>query len=292
MPPFTPAPASQELNAQLWCSRPAATDDEGRTRLEVAKERVRNRIAGLQSGVGVLVMYLTALSSLRETTSTYYDRYRFAHVFAGVKRAPLHIADRIAAIPGVQVVETRVTNLALLDLEDGSGSCVNGTAAMNTSLRGTAPSADVHAVEFTLGVPFASNHGDPLTATAPLGDAAMHWHWRGGYKFMRTGVSTSTDRFWMHLGSTACEGTIRNITACGAPNRVTLRLDNFAIGDGIVVDLAGLIAGDTLEDGNPSDCSSGPAEHACTAPFAALGLTHAMGDDVDQQRVFFVKDRL
>ena len=39
------------------------------------------------SGVGVLVMSLTALHSLEETARAYYERYRFAHVFANVERA-------------------------------------------------------------------------------------------------------------------------------------------------------------------------------------------------------------
>jgi putative ABC transport system permease protein len=59
------------------------------------------------SGVALLVMSLSALNSLRATSDAYYDRYRFAEVFAGVKRAPERLAERILAIPGVQTVETR-----------------------------------------------------------------------------------------------------------------------------------------------------------------------------------------
>ena len=69
------------------------------------------------SAVGVMVMYLTALGSLERTASAYYQRYRFAEVFAGLERAPEQLAALIAEIPGVQTVETRVTSLALLDLE-------------------------------------------------------------------------------------------------------------------------------------------------------------------------------
>ncbi|WP_119167849.1 ABC transporter permease [Algihabitans albus] len=69
------------------------------------------------SGVAVLVMSLTTLEALEETTSAYYDRYNFADIFATVKRAPERLSSRIAAIPGVQAVETRIVERALLDLE-------------------------------------------------------------------------------------------------------------------------------------------------------------------------------
>ena len=42
----------------------------------------------IASGVAVLVMFLTALRSLQDTADAYYERYRFAQVFATVKRAP------------------------------------------------------------------------------------------------------------------------------------------------------------------------------------------------------------
>ncbi|MEZ5934937.1 MAG: FtsX-like permease family protein [Alphaproteobacteria bacterium] len=69
------------------------------------------------SGVAVLVMSLTVLEALSATASAYYDRYRFADVFAGVKRAPDRLAGRIAAIEGVQTVETRIVQVALLDID-------------------------------------------------------------------------------------------------------------------------------------------------------------------------------
>ena len=68
------------------------------------------------SGVGVLVMSLTSLEGLSETADAYYERYRFAQVFASAKRAPAPLARRIAALPGVQAVETRITDLAIVDV--------------------------------------------------------------------------------------------------------------------------------------------------------------------------------
>jgi putative ABC transport system permease protein len=70
----------------------------------------------IASGVAVLVMSLSALTSLRATTDAYYERHRFAEVFATVKRAPDSMMARIAAIPGVQTAESRISHLATLDV--------------------------------------------------------------------------------------------------------------------------------------------------------------------------------
>jgi putative ABC transport system permease protein len=71
----------------------------------------------IASGVAVLVMSLSALEALRETTAAYYERYRFADVFANAVRAPERIAQKVAELPGVQAVETRIVRYASLDIE-------------------------------------------------------------------------------------------------------------------------------------------------------------------------------
>lgn len=76
-------------------------------------------------GVAVLVMSLSTLEALTETTATYYARNRFADVFASAVRAPLRVAERIAALPGVQAVETRISRIATLDVA-GFGQPVVG----------------------------------------------------------------------------------------------------------------------------------------------------------------------
>jgi uncharacterized repeat protein (TIGR04052 family) len=200
----------------------------------------------------------------------------------------LRLEDESGGVHRVQLEpgDWQQADLALLDLEDGSGNCTNGTRVTNARVHGSVTGEDFRVLEFTLGVPFAENHADPLLATPPLGDADMHWHWRGGYKFLRAGVRSDTDSFWLHLGSTGCAGTIQNITGCNAPNRVTVRLEDFAPGDAVAVDLAMLVGADTLADATPTDCSSGPAEEHCEVAFAALGLDHAAGQPDGSQQLF------
>lgn len=67
-------------------------------------------------GVAMLVMMTGLVTSLNETRTTYYERYRLADVFAPLARAPDHLADKLAEIPGVSAVEPRVVGSALIDL--------------------------------------------------------------------------------------------------------------------------------------------------------------------------------
>lgn len=67
-------------------------------------------------GVATLVMAVGSYRSLDETRNAYYERYRFADVFAVVKRAPKALVNRIAEIPGVAAVDARIAKLALLDI--------------------------------------------------------------------------------------------------------------------------------------------------------------------------------
>jgi putative ABC transport system permease protein len=71
----------------------------------------------IASGVAVFVMSLCTLGTLRKTQEAYYERYRFADVFAHLKRAPNSLAERIAELPGVARVQTRVVVNVTLDVE-------------------------------------------------------------------------------------------------------------------------------------------------------------------------------
>lgn len=59
-------------------------------------------------GIAAFVTMSSAYSSLRAARAAYYAEYRFADVFAHLKRAPEEVATELRAIPGVATVETRV----------------------------------------------------------------------------------------------------------------------------------------------------------------------------------------
>ncbi|MDY7573815.1 hypothetical protein [Actimicrobium sp. CCI2.3] len=67
-------------------------------------------------GVGTFIMFLSTLDALRSTQQRYYRDYRFAEVFASLKRAPESLRLRLHEIPGVDQVETRVMAMVRLDL--------------------------------------------------------------------------------------------------------------------------------------------------------------------------------
>ena len=180
--------------------------------------------------------------------------------------------------------------VAFIDLEDGSGACENGTEEIFDRIIGVARAGEYRGLRFTIGVPFRLNHENPLTATPPLDDPAMHWHWRSGYKFLRAGVLFGNDGFWFHGGSAGCEGTVGHITGCRFPNRIDVFLPDFVPGESAVeIDLAKLLTGTDLDDGKASDCSSGPPESACVAPYSALGIDFATGGAVGAQKVFVAR---
>ncbi|MEM9594416.1 MAG: ABC transporter permease, partial [Acidobacteriota bacterium] len=68
-------------------------------------------------GIAMFIAYLSTFGSLEATQQAYYDRYRFADVFASLKRAPNRLESRIADLPGVAAVQTRVVAEVTLDVE-------------------------------------------------------------------------------------------------------------------------------------------------------------------------------
>ncbi|MFM8357774.1 MAG: ABC transporter permease, partial [Verrucomicrobiota bacterium] len=83
----------------------------------------------LAVGVATCVMSLGTLQSMERTRARYYDVYRFARVFAALQRAPEILAARLAGIPGVQEVTTRVVADGSLDVpglaEPASGRLIS-----------------------------------------------------------------------------------------------------------------------------------------------------------------------
>ncbi|WP_425072777.1 ABC transporter permease [Sagittula sp. S175] len=70
----------------------------------------------LACGVAILLTAFGMHTALTDTRAAYYERNRFADVFADARRAPNSLLPEIAALPGVYAVEPRVQGLATLDL--------------------------------------------------------------------------------------------------------------------------------------------------------------------------------
>lgn len=69
------------------------------------------------SGVSTFVMLRSVMTSLKQTQDKFYQDFGFAEVFASLKRAPESLKDRMASLPGVSQVETRVVADVKLNIE-------------------------------------------------------------------------------------------------------------------------------------------------------------------------------
>lgn len=69
------------------------------------------------SGIASLVALQGTWQSLSASRDAYYDEYRFADLFASLRRAPLSVADELAQLNGVSVVYPRVMGPVRIPLE-------------------------------------------------------------------------------------------------------------------------------------------------------------------------------
>lgn len=190
-------------------------------------------------------------------------------------------------------------DVALVDFENGTGTCTNGTPELHPEITVLAPKGNYKGVAFTLGVPFARNHGDLAAQTGPLSLSRLFWSWNGGYKFlridMRAAAGDSAATGWViHLGSTGCTGEAgaKSPTSCTNPNRADVRLNNFDPNtDVIVADLAALLARSDVRKNQPQTamgCMSAPNDVDCGGLFASLGISHPHTTGADTPRFFRV----
>ena len=120
-------------------------------------------------------------------------------------------------------------------------------------------------LSFTLAVPFALNHQNPLLQPSPLNLPSMFWSWRSGHKFFRLDMQ-SVDKNWVfHLGSVGCiaASTMRSPQSeCVQPNRVNFLLDKKYDGTKLVMHLDRLIANTSMQ--NSDSCLFHSGQESCS----------------------------
>jgi uncharacterized repeat protein (TIGR04052 family) len=134
-------------------------------------------------------------------------------------------------------------------------------------------------LQFTLGLPEALNHQNPLQASSVFQAPDMHWNWQFGYKFFRLDLASAADNTaanaspWsFHLGSTGCDAPSvmrAPATPCQAPNRVTVTV-NYQAGQQLTLDLAPLLQGITPSSDN--SCMADRQVQSCQLLLSRLGL--------------------
>lgn len=125
-------------------------------------------------GVAVLVMSWSMLRSLADAQRAWYERAQFADVFLHLRRAPDVVARRLASIPGVSRLETRIVKDVTIDLPESGPRRTPAVGRLITLPRGAARDHDglnrVHllrgrlpdpmrASETLVGEGFAAAHG-------------------------------------------------------------------------------------------------------------------------------------
>ncbi len=72
--------------------------------------------AVVAAGIALLVGTYGCLAALQASKDAFYERTSFADVWTSVKRAPNSMRDKLAQIPGIATVETRIVADATLDI--------------------------------------------------------------------------------------------------------------------------------------------------------------------------------
>lgn len=197
------------------------------------------------------------------------------------------------------------SEVALIDLEDGTGSCAGGTSATNANIMGEVPAGTYTGLKMTVGVPSNQNHTDYATASAPMNVQAMAWSWQSGRKFAKIEVTDpqgvagtwTAKTFMVHLGSTGCTGNPATgaTTTCTSSNRMDVKLSSFnPANQNVVIDLQTLLANSnvTINGGGPAGCMSGKTDPECTAIFSAFKIDLNAGTSInggDGQQLFRVE---
>jgi putative ABC transport system permease protein len=119
-------------------------------------------------GLAMMIMARSLILSLESTRDAYYEGNRFARVFSDLKRAPNALRKRLAEIPGIAAVDTRVTGKVTLDLpglaEPADGTIISIPEDRPQQLnklflrRGRLPELGSHN-EVVVGEAFAKVHG-------------------------------------------------------------------------------------------------------------------------------------
>jgi cytochrome c peroxidase len=203
-------------------------------------------------------------------------------------------------------------NVALLDFENKTGDCKNGTAQTNAIVRGKAPAGNYTGVSFRLGVPSDLNHADPAKLEGPLTGTTLYWSWNLGFIFFKLDLAmaeTAADQanaFEAHVGAAECTDS-KGKYSCGRENVAAVKLANFDPSrDKIVLDLQTLLAQATVASRPPrppsapmseaqplvAGCASGATDPDCEPIFASFGLDLASGQaDPSAQKAFSVQER-
>ena len=151
------------------------------------------------------------------------------------------------------------------------GTVCSDATSDNWQLKFTRPLTS-GTLTFSVGVPLARNHQDPLQAKPPLNQSDMYWSWQQGYKYLRLELSAADSQWALHLGATGCQSAspMRPPTSpCLAQNRPRIAIA-FQVGQSLSLDLAPLLDGISLSADN--HCMADANRLSCQTLLPRLGI--------------------
>jgi len=191
--------------------------------------------------------------------------------------------------------QSKADGVALLDFEDGTGTCTTDSPPPHTTLTGSAPADAYTGITFTLGVPQTIDQVVVTEARPPLDEPEMFQSGGVGYRYLTADVGTQVNPTWtFHLGADTCSATSDQSLVCKYPNLASIELDGWRSTSTIVFDLGVLLATSNL-DATPlppdtiAGCDSGDGDPECPPLFGQLGMTFEGMGTAGTQRVFTVR---
>ena len=185
----------------------------------------------------------------------------------------------------------QAATVALLDFENGQGSCVgSGDVGTNTMITGTVPAGQYTGVAFRNGVPEDLNHDDPTTLPALLRAPQMQWSWLTGFRFVKANlmqVGGAAAQQAAETGATGCSGDPgQGTVVCTRPNRNNVVLTGFNPATNVIVaDIAPIFASFNLSQTN--ECHG--TGTVCGPMYTATGVNSTTGAALATQAVYRVE---
>lgn len=176
--------------------------------------------------------------------------------------------------------------VALLDFENGKGSC-SGTTETNNFVQTTIENKTYKTLRFTLGVPESLNHIDYSVAPSPLNVSGLAWSWTMGYRFfvgefLSNDAATLGNAAVLHMGSAGCSES-SGVYSCTNSNRARIELtptEGFnPFTQKVQFDLKKAVVGWDVSTGSKSCHSMGAMDSAtCSLVYPNFGLDYSTGN--------------
>lgn len=120
----------------------------------------------IAAGISLFVMSHGMMISLDETMRAYYERYRFADMYAPAKRAPDHLIEALRGLAGVNDVEGRISGGGLVALPDVSAPISARVISFNPEAK-----APINGIHLSSGRMISPTRNDEILLLKSFADA-------------------------------------------------------------------------------------------------------------------------